>query len=490
MPNFIATVLGVESTMDVAIAAEDDVELRRLTVTNRTLRKRQLELTSYVELSLAPHRADVAHPAFAKMFVETEAVSEDTLIAHRRARSPEDPPIWVAHLLIGASSGIQHETDRAIFLGRGNNVSSPDKLRQDLSGSTGAVLDPIFSLRCSLDLEARDRVEITYITLTAASRESLMALVEKYKRPESIARAFQMAWTRAQLEFRYLGIDPSAAHRFQELASHLIYPNARLRPPSDRLALNKLGQPALWGYGVSGDLPMLVVTIADARGLPLLRELLLAHNYWRLRGFRVDLIVLNQETASYEQPLKTQLLRQIEAHSTESGIDKPGGVFLRDWNAIPEDHRNLFLSTASVVLSGGRGSLKQQLSGASEPAPSAAFVRSGSVQEQVSTAVAVSRTAILQRARRLHSGWQRVRDLFEARQPYSVRLGQRDGESNVRSDGERERTRLHLERQQPSQSPHAVAQRSRDRSAIGGDLYSRRRDRRYLDADPFAGARK
>ncbi len=382
--EFRRTVLGVDSVMDVAIAAEDDVELRRLTVTNRTLRKRQLELTSYVELSLAVHAADVAHPAFAKMFIETEAASEDTLIAHRRPRSPEDPPIWAAHVLIGASSGIQRETDRAVFLGRGNTAASPDGLRQELSGSTGAVLDPIFSLRCSLDLEARDRVEITFITLTAASRENLLALVEKYKRPESIARAFQMAWTRAQLEFRYLGIDPSAAHRFQELASHLIYPNARLRPPSDRLALNKLGQPALWGYGVSGDLPMLVVTIPDARGLPLLRELLLAHNYWRLRGFRVDLIVLNQEIASYEQPLRTQLLRQIEAHSTESGIDKPGGVFLRDWNAIPEDHRNLFLATASVVLSGGRGSLKQQLSGASEPAPLAAFVRSGSVQEQVS----------------------------------------------------------------------------------------------------------
>jgi cellobiose phosphorylase len=382
--EFHRTVLGVESTMDVAVAAEDDAELRRVTVTNRTLRKRQLELTSYVELSLAPHRADVAHPAFAKMFVETEAVSEDTLIAHHRERSSEDPPIWAAHLLIGASSGIQHETDRAIFLGRGNNASSPDELRKDLSGTTGAVLDPIFSLRCSLDLEARDRVEITFITLTAAARENLLALVEKYKRPESIARAFQMAWTRAQLEFRYLGIDPSASHRFQELASHLIYPNARLRPASDRLALNKLGQPALWAYGVSGDLPMLVVTVADARGLPLLRELLLAHNYWRLRGFRVDLIVLNQETPSYELPLRTQLLRQIEAHSTESGIDKPGGVFLRDWNSLPEDHRNLFLATASVALSGGRGSLKQQLSGASEPAPSAAFVRSGSVQEQVS----------------------------------------------------------------------------------------------------------
>jgi cellobiose phosphorylase len=380
--EFHRTVLGLESVMDVAIAAEDAVELRRLTITNRTLRKRQVELTSYVELSMMPHRADVAHPAFAKMFIETEAASEDTLIAHRRPRSPEEAPVWAAHVLIGASGGIQHETDRSLFLGRGNTVSSPDGLRRELSGSTGTVLDPIFSLRCSLDLEARDRVEITYITLTAASRESLLALVDKYKRSESVTRAFQMAWTRAQLEFRYLGIDPSSAHRFQELASHLIYPNGRLRPAADRLALNRLGQSALWGYGVSGDLPMLVVTIADARGLPLLRELLLAHNYWRLRGFRADLIVLNQEIPSYEQPLKTQLVRQIDAH--EPTIDKPGGVFLRDWNAIPEDHRNLFLATAAVVLSGGRGSLKQQLSGATEPAPLAAFVRTGSVLEQVS----------------------------------------------------------------------------------------------------------
>jgi cyclic beta-1,2-glucan synthetase len=382
--EFHRTVLGVESVMDVVIAAEDSVEVRRLTITNRTLRKRQLELTSYVELSLAPHKADVAHPAFAKIFVETEALGEDALIAHRRPRSPEDPPVWAAHLLLGASSGIQHETDRSIFLGRGNNVSSPDSLREDLSGSTGTVLDPIFSLRCSLELDARDRVEVAFITLTATSREALLALIEKYKRPESLPREFQMAWTRAQLEFRYLGIGPSAAHRFQELLSHVIYPNTRLRAPADRLVMNKLGQSALWGYGVSGDLPMVVVTIADARGLPLLRELLLAHHYWRLRGFRADLIVLNQEVASYERLLHVQLLRQIEAHSTGDGIDRPGGVFLRDWNAIPEDHRNLFLATASVVLNGGRGSLRQQLSTSTDSAPSAPFVPSGSVAEQVS----------------------------------------------------------------------------------------------------------
>ena len=172
-------------------------------------------------------------------------------------------------------------------------------------------------------------------------------------------------WTRSQLHFRYLGIGTERAHRFQELASYLLYPNPRLRP-ADRVVRNRLGQSALWAFGISGDLPILSVTIADERYLNLVRELLQAHTYWRMRGLRADLVVLNQEPTSYDSPLRQQVQRLIEAHSTETGIDKPGGVFLRDWYPMPEDHRNLLLASSSVVLGGNRGSLQQQLAGISE----------------------------------------------------------------------------------------------------------------------------
>ena len=264
---------------------------------------------------------------------------------------PDDPPVWAAHVLIGGSGAIQFETDRARFLGRGNTPALADALRRDLAGSTGAVLDPVFSLRCRATLEPRDRVELSFLTLAADSRDALMALVAKHERPESVARAFEIAWTRSQLEFRYLGIGPASAHRFQELASHLLYPNPRLRATSDRLTRNRLGQTGLWAFGLSGDLPILTVTIAEVRSLPLVRELLLAHTYWRMRGLHADLVILNQETPSYESPLRQQLQQQVEAHSTETGVDKPGGVFLRDWHSIPEDGRNLILATSSVVLS-------------------------------------------------------------------------------------------------------------------------------------------
>ncbi len=379
--EFHRRVLDIETLQAVTVSAEDDAELRRLTVTNWSARTRELDFTSYVELALASHGADTAHPAFAKMFIETEYADTGLLIAHRRLQSPEDPPIWTAHLLVGAASGIevggiQYETDRETFLGRGHTPATAQALHRDLNSSTGTVVDPVFSLRCRVVLAPRDRIELSFITLAANSRDDLMVLVAKYQRAGAVAQAFEMMWTRSQLEFRYLGIGPARAHRFQELASYLLYPNVRLRSP-DRIARNRMGQSGLWALGVSGDLPIMVVTIADDRGLNVVRELLQAHQYWRMRGFRTDFIVLNQESPSYDTPLRHQLQRLTEAHSIETGIDKPGGVFLRDWHPMPEDLRNLILASASVMLSANRETLQQQLSGISEPASAGMRFSSG-----------------------------------------------------------------------------------------------------------------
>ena len=374
---------GVESVMEMTVAPEDDVELRRVKVTNRSVRNRPLEFTSYCELALAPHAADKAHPAFAKMFIETERTSDDTLIARRRRRSEDEAPVWAAHFLVGATGRIQSETDRAKFIGRSNPVEFAEALRRPLSNSAGIVLDPIFSLRFRATLEPLTQYEFVLVTLIANSRDDLLTLAAKYRRPESVSRAFEMAWTRSQLEFRYLGIGAAKAHRFNELASNLLYPNATLRIPAVRLERNHLGQSALWGYGISGDLPMLTVIVADVRGLPLVRELLLAHTYWRMRGFHADLIVLNQESPSYDLPLHHQLQRLIDAHSQTPGGNR-GAVFLRDWNAIAEEHLNLLLAASAVVLSGARGSLQQQLATVGKTPELPAFIHSGTASEEPS----------------------------------------------------------------------------------------------------------
>ena len=382
--EFHRSVFGIETVMEVTVSPEDDVELRRVTVTNRALRSRPLEFTSYCELALAPHAADKAHPVFAKMFVETERTEDDMLIARRRPRSPDETPVWAAHFIAGATGKMQYETDRAKFLGRGNSVEFAESLRRPLTGSVGVVLDPVFSLRCRTTLEPRAQMEFVLVTLIARSREEVLNLAAKYRRSESATRSFEMAWTHSQLEFRYLGIGPAKAHRFHELASNLLYPNPSLRMPAVRLQRNRLGQSALWGYGISGDLPLLTVIISDNRSLPLIRELLVAHNYWRMRGFAADLVVLNQEGPSYDQPLRHQLQNQIDAHSQTANVPRRGAVFLCDWNALPEEHRDLLLAASRVVLSGSRGSLQQQLvAGGKNPEPPA-FVRSGIGSEEPS----------------------------------------------------------------------------------------------------------
>ena len=271
--QFERDAFGIETLMEVTVAPEDDVELRRVTITNRTLQTRYIELTSFAELALARHPAGPSQPAPETMSVETECLDGRVLLARRRTQSPGEPQVWAAHLIVGETGLIQFETDRREFLGRGNSAAWPDALKRDLTGSTGVILDPVFSLRCRPALEARARQVFTFVTLVASTREALLSLVDKYRRVESVARTFEMTWTRGQLEFQYLGISPAAARQFEELASHLLYPKSRLHLSAGGPAINEA-------------LPILTVLAADHLALPLIRELLLAHTYWRLRGLR------------------------------------------------------------------------------------------------------------------------------------------------------------------------------------------------------------
>jgi cellobiose phosphorylase len=384
------------------------------------------------------------------MFIETEYAGDGLLIAHRRLQVQEDAPIWAAHLLVGAPAGIQFETDRETFLGRGNSPASAHALYRELNGSSGTVVDPVFSLRCRMTLAPRDRMEFSFLTLVASSREDIMTMAAKYRRPGAVTQAFEMMWTRSQLEFRYLGIGSTRAHRFQELASYLVFPNIRLRSP-DRIARNRMGQSGLWALGVSGDLPIMAVTLADDHGLNVIRELLQAHQYWRMRGFRADFLILNQEIPSYDSPLRHQLQKLIDAHSIEAGIDKPGGVFLRDWHPMPEDVRNLILAAASVVLSANRESLQQQLSGICRHA-----IHRRRPFRRTLPAVALPRTSLFQRARWIHQGRARIRHLFEAWRQHSRSLGKCHGACRFRRHGQRERIRLHLAREQPDEPSDAM----------------------------------
>ena len=378
---------GIHCETEMLVSPEDDVEIRRLTLINRSLRTRTVDLTTYFELSLAPHNADRQHPAFNKLFVQTEVLREHgALLAYRRARAADDPPVFVAHRLTpGDDAPLQFETDRRVFIGRGRTLRDPMGAAQAPRNTQGYVLDPVLSLRRSLTLAPGERRQVSLVLAASETREGALGLMTKYSDPAAVERAMDVAWASAQLELRVLRIQPDDARRFQKLAANLLYPNDLLRPSADRVEeRNRKGQSGLWPYGISGDLPIALVSISEARDVAFVRQMLQAHSYLRAHGLRVDLLILNEEAAGYEQPLRERLEGLVRLHSLYTGIDKPGGVFLRSADQMPEEDRTLLLAASSVVMVAARGPLAQQLGVPAEPAAAAAVMVKKKVPRQPS----------------------------------------------------------------------------------------------------------
>lgn len=354
-----------ETLTEVVVSPEDNAEIRLITLANLSDQTQHLELTSYSELALAPHMADLTHPCFNKLFIQTEALPQLAgLLASRRLRAPDEKPIWVAHVCATSQTveeSCQYETSRSLFIGRGRSLQDPAALDETLSNTVGTVLDPIFSLRRRLVIEPGQRVQIAFVTAVGNTREEAIKFIEKYNNLANCHRALEMAWTHAQLELRHLRIQQEELQLFQKLASRILYPHAQLRASASRLQKNLLGQSALWAYGISGDVPILVVTIADTHDIDLVKQVLIAHAFWRLRGLKVDLIIFNEQASGYENPLLQQLQRMIQIYAPYSDIEKPGGIFLRTTDQVKEEDLTLILCCARAILIAARGSLRQQL---------------------------------------------------------------------------------------------------------------------------------
>ncbi|MBV8199028.1 MAG: phosphorylase, partial [Acidobacteria bacterium] len=361
---------AIASRLEVVVSPEDDAEVRRVSLTNHGLRPREIELTSYAEVVLAPPAADLAHPVFMNLFVETEYVATlEALLASRRPRAAGDPRPWAAHVVavFGETVGAaQFETDRLRFIGRGRGVRTPMSVvdGRPLSNTAGAVLDPIFSLRRRVRLLPGTTVRVTFSTLVAASREAALDLADKYRDPAVFERAATMAWTHAQIHLHHLGVPADEANLFQRLANRLLFADPSLRAGAEVLARSMRGPSALWGHGISGDLPILLVRIDDADDAAIVRQLLKAHEYFRGKGLAVDLVILNEKGAGYAQDLQAALealVRTIQARHHDDGPEPHGNaVILRAEQVTPES-RGALLAAARVVLQARNGTLAEQI---------------------------------------------------------------------------------------------------------------------------------
>ena len=356
----------LETQLEVAVSPEDDVEVRRLAVTNHSGRPREIEVTSYAEIVLGPASDDLAHPAFGKLFVGTEYVPQSAaLICDRRPRGPEEKHLFAIHALSveGRLQGpVEWETDRARFLGRGREPDDPVALDgRPLSGTTGAVLDPIVSLRQRIRLAPGGFVRLSFATGVARDREAALGLAQKYHDPNAASRAFALAFTHSQIAQRHLGVSNEEAHLFDRLASRVLYTDASLRADPQLRARNTRGQASLWPHGISGDLPILLVRVVETDDLPLVRQVLQAQEYWRLKGLSADVVILNEHPMSYLDEMQEQLEALLEGGPWGAWKHRPGGAFLLRGDGMSEPDKVLLAAVARGVLSGERGELQNQL---------------------------------------------------------------------------------------------------------------------------------
>ncbi|HVN88928.1 MAG TPA: glucoamylase family protein [Candidatus Binataceae bacterium] len=360
----------ITTTLEVAVSPEDDAEVRRVTISNLGSSYREIELTSYAEVVLAPPAADAAHPAFAKLFVQTELVADiGAVIATRRPRSPDESVAWAAHLAVveGETVGdLQFETDRAAFLGRAREIRTPISVidGRPLSNTVGTVLDPIFSLRRRLRIPPGGRARVAFWTLIAPSRDGVLDLADKHRDPIAFDRALTLAWTQAQVQLHHLGVGPEEAHLFQRVANHVIYANSTMRPSSEVLKRGESGASTLWAHGISGDLPIVLVRIDEIEDREIVRQLVRAHEYWRIKQLDADLVVLNERSASYDQDLQGSLealVRANQARTRAEGDTTHGSVFVLRSDLISADVRNLLQTAARLVIWSSHGSLLEQV---------------------------------------------------------------------------------------------------------------------------------
>ena len=352
---------------DIAVSPEDDIEIRRSSFTNRSKVSRTIEITSYAEVVLASRAADSAHPAFSNLFVQTEILpSQQAILCTRRPRSHKEHPPWMLHLMVvrGASEGeTSYETDRLKFVGRGRTVAAPEAMSRagDLSNSAGSVLDPIVAIRRRVTLAPDETVIVDLVTGMAETRDGATALIEKYHDRHLADRVFDMAWTHGEVVLRQLNASESDAQLYGRLASSVVYTNPSRRANPTILVKNRRGQSGLWGHGISGDLPIVILRIGDTEKIELVRQLVQAHAFWRIKGLAVDLVIWNDGNSGYRQVLQDMVIGLISAGSEAHTLDRPGGVFVRHAERMSDDDRILLQTVARAIIVDTEGTLAEQI---------------------------------------------------------------------------------------------------------------------------------
>ena len=358
---------GISVRVDVAVAPADDVEVRLITLHNETDRTRHLAVTSAGEPVLMPTRQAATHPAFARMFVESEFVPDlDALLFARRPRAPADDRAVLVLRLVRESAAVTfagYESDRAAFFGRCESARAPASLAipgQALRGRVGAVLDPVMSLMAKVELKPKRTVTLAFVTSVGRTRATALDLARRYGSMHAVRWALRDAEQESGRRLARARLEPELLPAVQQLFSALLFADPTLRAPSDVIAAGCPCKRRLWGRGISGDEPILLVRVHDAEA-PLLRETIAAQRYLRSCGVRLDLVLVDEQASGYITDGAGTLRGVLAQSDVDEWLNRHGGIFVLAADQLQGDERIHLEASARVVLDTRDGSLGSRM---------------------------------------------------------------------------------------------------------------------------------
>ncbi|MGL4109679.1 GH36-type glycosyl hydrolase domain-containing protein [Clostridium sp. LP20] len=358
---------SIETEEQVVVSPEDDVEIRKIILKNTGNKGRSIEITSYMEVTLQSFEGDAVHPSFSNLFIGTEYVEEENcLLGNRRARVKNGTVPYILHKVLVPTEmegAVTYETSRVNFIGRNRDLRSPRALDNDsaLLNTVGIVLDPIMSIRVRVRLEAGEEKEVYYITGTTNSREDALELANSYGDRSRMEKAFGSYNRAVQLELKGLGIKSHQANIYQNLASYILFLHTGRRDREEYIKNISKHQQDLWAYGISGDLPIALALVKNEEDMDLVRSIIKMHYYWKSKGLKSDLIIFNDEEASYEQPMQRNILSAISLSKEGDAINKPGGIFIHNKSTMGEDIRDFLIGIAAIYIDSSKGSIITQM---------------------------------------------------------------------------------------------------------------------------------
>ncbi|WP_446897778.1 GH36-type glycosyl hydrolase domain-containing protein [Clostridium sp. LBM24168] len=358
---------NIKTYTEITVSQEDNAEIRKISITNNSNHTREVEVTSYMEVTLTPYAADLVHPIFSNLFIQTEFLEDPScLIASRRPRIKNADKNWLVQTISvdGTQVGtIQYETSRENFIGRNRDMQNPRAMDNDasLTGTTGGVIDPIISLRVRVKIESGKTCKVAYATAVSNSREKVVEFARKYRNMDNVDREFQMSTNAAYMQMKYLGLKASRINIYQKMASRILFINENMKKRSGYIVNMQKYQSTLWAYGISGDLPIVFLIIRGEKDISLVRQILNAHEYFGIKGLKTDLVVLNLEDNSYLQSFQNQIRELVDSSNLRNKQGQSGGVFIYNSENMKSEDINLLKAIAKLVIDSKDGDIIEQL---------------------------------------------------------------------------------------------------------------------------------